>query len=155
MGGLRGECGQAPLHLIDVTADPAMVGQESFGGGGLLGEPERCPVGAAIGFGAGGIKEGAFESMPAEFVGLEHAAVDKEQAGPAVGAGGSAAEGVVQPLIGEVRGQLERKRTGRSLAGVLTGDALAGFGAGSGGLPGVGAVGGQAASGLGDLGGVG
>ncbi|WP_321472548.1 hypothetical protein [uncultured Paludibaculum sp.] len=145
VGGLRGESGQTAFDPIDTTGDPAVVGQEPFGGGGLLSEPEGCLVGAAIGLGAGGVEEGAFEGVPAEFVGLQHAAVDEEQAGSVVGTGGGAAEGVVQTLVGEMWLQLERERAGKGFAGVLGGGSFAGFGAGPGGLPGVGAIGGQAA----------
>ncbi|WP_321472982.1 hypothetical protein [uncultured Paludibaculum sp.] len=155
MGGLRGESGQTAFDPIDAAGDPAMVGQESLGGRGPLGEPERCPVGAAIGFETSGVEEGALDGMPAEFVGLEHATVDEQQAGAAVGTGGGAAESVVEPLGREVRRQLERERARLRFAGVLGGGAFASFGAGPGGLPGVGPVGGQTAGGWRKLGGIG
>ncbi|WP_321476491.1 hypothetical protein [uncultured Paludibaculum sp.] len=92
--------------------------------------------------------------MPAEFMGLEHATVDEQQAGAAVDGGGGAAERVVEPLGREVRRELEREGAGRRFAGVLRGGALASFGAGSGGLPGVGPVGGEAKRGDGRFGSV-
>ncbi|WP_321476744.1 hypothetical protein [uncultured Paludibaculum sp.] len=130
-----------------------MVGQESLGGRGPLGEPERRLIDAAIGFQTSGVEGCALDGMPAEFVRLEHATVDEQQAGAAVEAGGGAAEGVVEPFGREARRQLEREGARRRFAGVLGGGSLACLGARSGGLLRVGPIGGEAASRDGDLGG--
>jgi hypothetical protein len=131
-----------------------MVGHQSSGCGDLLSEPERGILDTAVGLGQGDVEERAFQRGPSDFVGLEHAPVDEQEAGPDVGAGGGAAEGVVEPLGGEVLRQMKREGARRRFAGILRRDAFSGLGAGTGGSLGVGPISGEAARGDGGLGGV-
>jgi hypothetical protein len=101
---LCGQRGQGALHQVDALGDPAVVRRQPLGGGDLLREPQRGILDTAAGLVKGDIKEGTFQGGPADLVGLEHAAVDQEQAGPGVGASRGAAEGIVEPLGLKLRG---------------------------------------------------